>query len=74
MIEYTPIIWVCKKCGSHEVETKQWVDCNTERISWQLDRIDNSDTWCRRCENHNGCVTQSEFDEILENKTTDNVQ
>ena len=44
--------YVCKKCGSDQVEQKAWVDLSTTIVlSWCSDG-DIEDNWCRECLEH----------------------
>lgn len=62
-------IWVCEKCGSKEVEVKQWVRINDESVMWDLDITDRQ-TWCPVCLDHNGIVKEDEYSDENEGYQT----
>lgn len=49
--------WVCSDCGSDQVQTKKWVDLNTDEPVSDCSDGDTSDNWCEGCESHTD-VTQ----------------
>ena len=45
--------WRCDCCGGKEVESREWVDLNTGRMSASND-LTLDGIWCRECENEDG--------------------
>ena len=43
---------VCEKCKGTNVETKAWVDANTDEVLDSATNGDEDDNWCRDCEEH----------------------
>ena len=43
---------VCSKCGSENVETKAWVDVNTDEVLSDASEGNIKDNWCRNCEEY----------------------
>lgn len=72
---YTKIIWVCEHCGSPDVEYKQWVKLNEDTIQWCLDGIEDSkdDTWCCKCEDHNGICAEEDYIKWKNEENGDNI-
>ena len=65
------IIYVCENCGSHDVQTKMWVDVNDSNIidGYASDLSEEEDNWCRHCEDHYKIITQSEYiDKIIDDE------
>ncbi len=60
------VIWVCKSCGSREVEILQWIDANTGKMTTEYEADSDEDTWCRTCEKHAGIVDLSEYQTVKE--------
>lgn len=48
--------FVCKNCGSENVEIKAWVNPNTNECNQThfIDEVEDEDTWCTDCETHGG--------------------
>lgn len=42
----------CELCGGTNIETKFWVNPNTEEISDNASYGDSDDNWCRDCQEH----------------------
>lgn len=40
-------IWVCQECKGAEIESRAWVDPNTEEVQ---EYEESCDSWCRTCE------------------------
>lgn len=52
----------CSKCGSLDIETKMWVNPNTEQISGHCSDIsEKEDNWCKACEEHTELLTLQEL-------------
>lgn len=50
--------YTCDECGGTDVEMRQWVKPN-EDFKVSDDCIpDNSDTWCKDCEDHTGIILE----------------
>lgn len=47
------MILVCDECGGTHIQTKVWVDANTEERKGG-DEADTSNNWCDDCEVHSG--------------------
>lgn len=43
-------MWVCSECGSIHVQTKVWVDLNSNSIDWSSG-LDLEEYYCHDCEN-----------------------
>jgi len=54
--------YVCKECGSDNVEIKTFVNLNTHEFVI-LDKVDDEDTWCMSCEDHTGVEYVEKDDE-----------
>lgn len=61
--EQTRIAWVCKNCGGHNVQTKYWVDLNTNQIVGNVSDGEDQDNYCPDCDGHHG-VEQKEIQGI----------
>jgi hypothetical protein len=49
-------MWICPRCGSNNVQFKQWVHANTGEL---MDSdIEDEDCWCDDCETHNALITK----------------
>ena len=49
-------MWICPRCGSDNVQVKQWVHANTGEM---MDSdIEDDDCWCDDCETHNTLITK----------------
>jgi len=49
-------MWICPRCGSDNVQFKQWVHANTGEL---MDSdIEDEDCWCDDCETHNTLITK----------------
>lgn len=61
-LEITDDTVVCEKCGGFNIETRAWVDVNTDEV---LDACadGDEDNWCRDCQEHLGFVSHKEFKE-----------
>lgn len=72
---YNKIVWVCEHCGSPDVEYKQWVKLNEDSIQWNLDDIEDSkdDTWCCKCEDHNGICAEEDYIRWKNEENGDNI-
>ena len=59
--------WVCRVCGSSEVDVIAWVDANTLEYSsgYADEDKDPEDTYCKVCEDRTGIV------DIADYKTTE---
>ena len=58
---------VCKECGNKNVQSKAWIDTNTnEYISTAY--VSKEDSWCPDCSDHTGLCDANDF--IL--KSSDN--
>lgn len=42
-------VWVCRNCGSEEVEGTFWVKLNTQEV---MDELEDDAHWCPACEDH----------------------
>ena len=59
--------WYCKKCGSDKVETKAWVDINTDDvIDYVTDDFKDADTFCCGCQEPNMGVTEEKPEEEVD--------
>ncbi len=58
--EQTRIAWVCKNCGGEHVQTKYWVDLNTNQIIGNVSDGEEQDNYCPDCDGHHG-VEQKEI-------------
>jgi len=63
--------WVCKECGSEEVQKSryEWCEINTGITTTYCD--DDSDTYCDVCEEHTSVCRKSDFVESDEEKDTE---
>ena len=52
---------VCSECGSTNVETKAWVDANTDEVLDSCSDGDIEDNWCRDCEKHVELISYKEY-------------
>ena len=52
---------VCENCGGGNIETKSWVDVNTDKVMDDSGDGDSDDNWCRDCEQHLLFVPENEF-------------
>lgn len=52
---------VCENCGSSNVQTKMWVDANTNEIKDSVSDGESNDNWCEDCETHPNLITHKEF-------------
>lgn len=43
---------VCENCGGTNIETKAWVDVNTNEVLDDCSDGDIEDNWCRDCCSH----------------------
>jgi hypothetical protein len=50
-------LWLCPHCGSDNVETKMWVNPNTNTIG-DCDAGEDGDGWCNDCEQHGELILQ----------------
>lgn len=64
--EITESTRCCAVCGGLNVERLAWADANTDEVLDETGDYDNSQTWCRDCEDHTGLMFKVEWD--LENK------
>lgn len=49
----TDYIIVCSKCGGTNIETKAWVNPNSEKFTaFILEDNNPDDNWCNDCEEH----------------------
>jgi len=46
------MMWICSNCGSSNVQTKKWVDVNTDEIKDDVSDGESDDNWCEDCETH----------------------
>lgn len=46
------MMWVCSDCGSTNVQTKRWVDLNTNEIKGEVSDGESDDNWCDNCGSH----------------------
>ena len=46
------IIQVCSECGSPKVQTKMWVEYNTDIPQDSCSDGEDQDNWCPECESH----------------------
>ncbi len=46
------MMWVCSDCGSTNVQTKRWVDLNTNEVKGEVSDGESDDNWCEGCESH----------------------
>jgi hypothetical protein len=48
--------YICKNCGSKDVEFKAWVSANTgiKSTTEYLEQSEDDETWCNKCETHGG--------------------
>ena len=66
-------LFVCRKCGSSDIQVKAWVDLNNptiESLSYLSD--DFEDFWCNNCEDHWGAVTEEEYKKLKEDDNSSN--
>jgi len=47
-------MYVCQDCKGENVEARAWVDLNIDNATPDYITMDDSDTWCRDCEEHTG--------------------
>jgi len=45
-------MWVCSDCGSTKVQTKMWMNLNTNKPVSEVSDGDSDDNWCEGCESH----------------------
>lgn len=43
---------VCEECGGTNIETKAWVDANTDEVLDSCSDGENEDNWYRDCNQH----------------------
>lgn len=55
---------VCEDCGCENVQTKMWVEVNTDKVKDGADSQgeDPQDNWCPNCGGHCILTTKIEFD------------
>lgn len=60
--------WICKNCGSTDVECRAWVKLNEPYSNKTIDCIatrpligwgDSDDSWCNNCKGHHGVILAS---------------
>lgn len=52
---------LCKKCGSDEIEQKEWRKVNSGKFSGDTEN-GTEDQWCPVCEEHVEFVSEEEYD------------
>lgn len=56
-----PETTVCLLCGGTNVETKAWIDVNTNEVLDFCSDGDSEDNWCRDCEEHVELISYKEY-------------
>lgn len=51
-------VLVCSKCGSDNVQTKMWVNANTQKVIDTAGDDSGEDSWCEDCQGHHGLNTE----------------
>lgn len=54
-------VMVCSGCGSENVETLDWIDVQTNKVTGTYESEDPGSNWCRDCEQHLPIVQRKEF-------------
>lgn len=54
--------YVCKECGSKDVEQKFWVNLNTSEIKEECSSDEYDDQWCNSCQNNCLITTEDEYE------------
>ena len=62
LIYYNP--YVCAECGYDKVQTKMWVEINTDKVIDCTSDGEREGNWCPRCGIHDKIVTGEEFMEL----------
>ena len=52
---------VCSECGGTNIQTKAWVNANTNEYIGDAGDGDSGDNWCEDCEEHTIFINDSEF-------------
>ena len=50
---------VCRKCGGSEIQSKCWVDSNTNKY---IGETEDDDNWCDDCQEHVRLCTKEDFE------------
>jgi hypothetical protein len=45
-------MYICANCGSNQVESKRWVDMNTQKVGDTCSDGEDADNWCNSCRTH----------------------
>ena len=45
-------MFVCENCGGSNIQTKMWIDPNTNEVIDSVSDGDSDDNWCDDCEEH----------------------
>ena len=57
---------VCKNCGGTNIETKAWMNPNTNALVSEMESDCEDDNWCNDCQEHYEFITRKEFLEAKE--------
>jgi len=52
----------CKKCGGTNVQNREWIRTNTQKIIPDCNGFEDNDTWCDDCKEHTGIEWVKEED------------
>ena len=52
---------VCENCGGTNIQTRAWIDANTNEITDADGGGDRDDNWCEDCEQHLLFVDENDF-------------
>jgi len=55
---------VCEQCGGINIQTKAWVDPNSNNVIELYETGDSDDNWCNKCEAHTRFMLKSEFNKM----------
>ena len=58
---------VCEECGGTNVQTKAWVDANSNKYISNIGEGDKDDNWCEDCQCHVGLEPKNFETEDYEN-------
>ena len=61
-----PTMLVCEDCGSSDVETKMWVNPNTDELKDSCSDGESDDNYCNNCQSHPNLITYKEYQESKE--------
>ena len=50
-------MWICPRCGSDNVQVKEWRNINTGELD-SFNPFEDEDCWCDDCETHKALITK----------------